>query len=126
MALKHGFKQMLAEANAAVKTIAVKDGVANVDEEGCLFVDIREAEERNQSTIPGSVYVPQGFLEFHADPKSSAHNPELATDDRRVLFGAGGGRSSLAAKTLVDMEFHDVCRIAGAVAASPEAGGDTD
>lgn len=126
MALKHGFKQMLAEANAAIETIAVKDALAIYGEEGYLFVDIREGEERNQGTIPGSVHVPRGFLEFHVDPESPAHNPKLATDDRLVLFCASGGRSALAAKTLVDMGFEDVCHIAGGVAAWREAGGDID
>lgn len=126
MALKHGFKQMLAEANAAIETVAVKDAIAVHGEDGYLFVDIREGAERDQGSIPGSVHVPRGFLEFHADPESPAHNTDLATEDRLVLFCASGGRSALAAKTLVDMGFEDVCHIAGGMAAWAEAGGPID
>lgn len=126
MALKHGFKQMIAEANAVIETVSVEDAIAMVGDEGYTFVDIREGEERAQGTVPGSVHVPRGFLEFHADPESPAHNPALATGGRLVLFCASGGRSALAAKTLVDMGFEDVCHVAGGMGAWREAGGPVD
>lgn len=126
MTLKHGFKQMLAEANAAIETVAVKDAIAVAGESGYTFIDIREGEERAQGTIAGSVHVPRGFLEFHADPESPMHNPVFSSGDRLVLFCASGGRSALAAKTLVDMGFEDVCHVAGGMAAWREAGGPTD
>ena len=42
MILKHGFKQMLAEANAAIETVAVKDAIAVFGETGYSFTGIRE------------------------------------------------------------------------------------
>jgi rhodanese-related sulfurtransferase len=123
MALKHGFKQMLAEANAAIKTVAVKDALALIGEEGYAFIDIREGEERARGTIPGSAHVPRGFLEFRADPDSQMHDPVFSSGDRLVLFCASGGRSALAAKTLVDMGFEDVYHVTGGMAAWQEAGG---
>ena len=126
MTLKHGFKQMLAEANAAIETVAVKDAIAVVGEAGYTFIDIREGVEREQGTVPGSAHVPRGFLEFHADPESPAHNPVFSSGDRFILFCATGGRSALAAKTLVDMGFEDVCHVAGGVAAWREADGPID
>jgi hypothetical protein len=47
------------------------------------------------------------------------HNPVFASGDRLILFCASGGRSALAAKTLVDMGFEDVCHVAGGMAAWP-------
>ena len=126
MTLKHGFKQMIAEANAVIETVSVKDAIEVVGEAGYTFLDIREGEERAQGTIPGSVHVPRGFLEFHADPDSPAHNPAISAGDRLVLFCASGGRSALAAKTLIDMGFEDVCHVAGGMAAWREAGGPVD
>ena len=40
--LKHGFKQMMAEANAVIETMAVRDALSAVDEKDVLFVDVRE------------------------------------------------------------------------------------
>ena len=100
MELKLGFKKMLAEANAAIETISVSDAIQIDGESGYCFIDIREGNERAASTIQGSVHVPRGFLEFHADPDSPMHNPAFSAGDRLVLFCASGGRSALAAKTL--------------------------
>ncbi|MEK9832486.1 MAG: rhodanese-like domain-containing protein [Rhodospirillaceae bacterium] len=121
MSPKHGFKQMVAEANAVIETVSVKDALAVVGEAGYTFIDIREGDEREQGTIAGSVHVPRGFLEFHADPESPMHNPVFASGDRLILFCASGGRSALAAKTLVDMGFEDVYHVAGGMAAWREA-----
>ncbi|MGB0571873.1 MAG: rhodanese-like domain-containing protein [Alphaproteobacteria bacterium] len=99
---------MLAEANPAIETVAIKDAIAVHGEAGYTFIDIREGVEREQGTIAGSVGKPRGFLEFHADPDSPMHNPVFSSGDRLVLFCASGGRSALAAKTLVDMDFEDV------------------
>ena len=125
MQLKHGFKKILAEANAAIETVSVPDAIQVHGEDGYVFIDIREGAERETGTIAGSVHVPRGFLEFHADPESPMHNPVFSGGDRLVLFCASGGRSALAAKTLVDMGFSDVCHIAGGMAAWAEAGGPT-
>lgn len=125
MELKLGFKKMLAAANAAIETVSVPDAVQVHGEPGYSFIDIREESERARGTIAGSVHVPRGFLEFQADPDSPMHNPVFSSGDRLVLFCASGGRSALAAKTLVDMGFTDVCHIAGGMAAWDEAGGPT-
>jgi len=125
MELKLGFKKMLAEANAAIETVSVSDAIQIDGESGYCFIDIREGNERAASTIQGSVHVLRGFLEFHADPDSPMHNPAFSAGDRLVLFCASGGRSALAAKTLVDMGFPDVCHVAGGMAAWEEAGGPT-
>jgi rhodanese-related sulfurtransferase len=126
MELKHGSKKMLTEANAAIETLSVKDAIAVHGEPGYTFIDIREGEERAKGTIAGSVHVPRGFLEFRADPESPMHDPVFSKGDRLVLFCASGGRSALAAKTLVDMGFEDICHIAGGMAAWAEAGGPSE
>lgn len=123
MTLKHGFRKMIAEANASIETISVKDAIALVRDGKVKFIDIREKEEREAGTIPGSVHTPRGFLEFHADPESSMHKPEFSSGDRLILFCASGGRSALAAKTLQDMGLPRVCHLAGGISAWQEAGG---
>ena len=122
-----GFKQMLAEANAMIETISVADAQALVGNADVVFVDVRETVERQKSGgIKGSVHVPRGFLEIIADPETPMHNDSLASGKRLVLYCGSGGRSALAAKTLIDMGLEKVCHIAGGYGAWVEAGGPTD
>ena len=122
-----GFKQMLAEANAVIETISVPDAQALVGDPDVVFVDVRETVERQASGgIKDSVHVPRGFLEIIADPETPMHIDSLASGKRLVLYCGSGGRSALAAKTLMDMGLENVCHIAGGYGAWVEAGGPTD
>lgn len=124
MALKKGFKQMLAEANAQIETISVRDALALVGDPNTIFVDIRHADEREATgAVAGALHAPRGFLEFFADPESPMHKPELGSGKRLILYCASGGRSALAAKTLQDMGVPRVSHIAGGFTAWKEAGG---
>jgi rhodanese-related sulfurtransferase len=127
--LKHGFKQMMAEANAVIETMAVRDALSAVDEKDVLFVDVRETVERNETGgIAGSIHAPRGFLEFLADPESPMHKSELMSGKLLVLYCASGGRSAFAAKTLIDMGYDTdkVCHLAGGFSAWQEADGPTE
>lgn len=116
--LKRGFKDMLAEANAAIETISVPDLDYLLDDDEVVLVDVREAVEREaDGQIPGAVHVSRGLLEFQADPDSPMHNAALNPERRIILYCGTGGRSALAAKTLLDMGFADVASLAGGYAA---------
>ncbi len=114
---------MIARANAVIDTISVHDALTMVSDDKAVFVDVREAGERAQGTIPGSIHAPRGFLEFIADPQGPMHKPELASGKLIVVFCASGGRSALASKTLVNMGLKNVANMAGGIAAWKEAGG---
>jgi len=112
--LKRGFKQMLAEANAVIETVSVQDLGYLLDDPDVVLVDVRETVERERDgLIPGSVHAPRGLLEFQADPESPAYNTELRPEDRLILYCGSGGRSALAAKTLLDMGYAEVASLAG-------------
>jgi rhodanese-related sulfurtransferase len=116
--LKRGFKAMLAEANAVIETVSVQDLAYHLDEADTVLIDVRDGTERSRDgEIPGSIHVSRGMLEFHADPDSPVHNPALNPARRVILYCGTGGRSALAAKTLVDMGFEDVASLAGGFAA---------
>jgi len=122
--LTRGLKKLLAEANAVIDTVSVHDALEYSDDSNVLFVDVRETAERQESGIvPGAVHAPRGFLEFIVDPEGPMHNDAFSSGKRLVLFCGTGGRSTLAAKTLMDMGFDDVAHIAGGFAAWREAGG---
>jgi len=122
--LPRGFKKLIAEANAVIETVSVHDAIGLVGQGDVVFLDIREATERAQTgTVKGAVHVPRGFLEFQVDPESPMYKPEVTPQKRIILFCASGGRSTLAAKTLIDMGFPSVAHVAGGFAAWKAAGG---
>ncbi|NNE22497.1 MAG: rhodanese-like domain-containing protein [Rhizobiales bacterium] len=121
--LRHGFKEMLAEANAVIETISVQDLPYLIDDPDVELVDVRETVEREQDGyIPSSIHAPRGLLEFHADPESPIYNTALRPDLHLVLYCGTGGRSALAAKTLLDMGYKEVSSLAGGVSAWTAAG----
>ena len=116
--LKHGFKAMLAEANAMIETVSVQDLLYYLEDAGAVLVDVREAVEREtDGAIPGSAHAPRGLLEFQADPDSPAYNDALQPDRHMILYCGTGGRSALAAKTLLEMGYDEVSSLAGGYAA---------
>ena len=122
--LRRGFKQLLAEANAAIETIDVKHALGLISDPNVQFVDIRDgAEVAATGTLPGAIHASRGLLEFVADPESPMHKKEFSSGKRLVLYCASGGRSTLAAKTLLDMGLANVCHIAGGFSAWSAAGG---
>lgn len=115
--LKRGFKDMLAEANAVVETVAVLDLPYHLEDEDVVLLDVRETEERKQEgEIPGSIHAPRGLLEFHADPESPIYNKAFNPERRFIVYCGTGGRSALAAKTLLDMGYSEVATLAGGYA----------
>ena len=116
--LKRGFKDMLAEANAVIESVAVLDLSYHLDDDDVVLIDVRESDERaKEGEIPGSIHVPRGLLEFRADPDSPIHDPALDPERRYILYCGTGARSALAAKTLLDMGFPEVATLAGGYAA---------
>ncbi len=121
--LKYGFKKMLADANAVIETVSVSDLPYLQDDPDALVLDVRDANEREKDgSIPGSVHVPRGLLEFMADPESPVYNEAISPERRLVLYCGTGGRSALAAKTLHDMGYPDVLSLAGGYSAWVAAG----
>ena len=122
--LKRGFKAMLAEANAAIETVSVQDLPYHLEDPELVLVDVRDAIEREeQGMIPGSIHVSRGLLEFKADPESPAYESEMRPERRVILYCGTGGRSALAAKTLLDMGYADVASLAGGYDAWKSANG---
>jgi len=116
--LKRGFKILLAEANAVIETVSVPDLAFHLDDDETVLVDVRETVEREtEGLIPGSVHAPRGLLEFLADPESPTYNVALDPERRIILYCGTGGRSALAAKTMLDMGYLEVASLAGGYAA---------
>jgi rhodanese-related sulfurtransferase len=107
-------KDLLAQANAAVRKLSPAEAKEKMRAGDVLVVDVRDPTEVQQSgKLKGAVNVSRGMLEFRADPDSQYHNPAFQKDKTILLHCASGGRSALAAKTLQDMGYTAVFNIGG-------------
>lgn len=123
MALKKGYRALVDEAMAQVKTYSVDEARTKLENAGVQFVDVRDVRElEREGVMPGAVHAPRGMLEFWVDPESPYHRPVFAEDKEFVLFCAAGWRSALATKTLQDMGVPRVAHIEGGFTAWKAAG----
>ena len=127
MPMKKGFRQMLAEAEAEIRTLSAQDAVALHGQDDVVFVDLRDPRELDrEGRMPGAFLCTRGMLEFWIDPDSPYHKPVFAEDRQFVFFCAGGWRSALAAKTAQDMGLDKVAHVEGGFGAWKQAGGPAD
>jgi rhodanese-related sulfurtransferase len=122
-----GFRQLVDEAMAQVKTYTVAEVVVRLADPAVQIVDIRDVRELTEGTVTGSFHAPRGMLEFWVDPESPYHKP-LFADERKefILFCGAGWRSALAAKTLQDMGMANVAHIDGGYAEWRKLGAPTE
>jgi rhodanese-related sulfurtransferase len=124
MPITVGYKQLLAEANVAIETLAVEAAIELVGRPDVVFVDLRDPREmEREGKMPGAFACTRGMLEFWIDPESPYAKPTFAEPKRFVFFCAGGWRSALAAKTAQDMGLEHVAHIDGGFGAWKKAGG---
>ncbi|HYC01886.1 MAG TPA: rhodanese-like domain-containing protein [Azospirillaceae bacterium] len=124
MAMRKGYKALLAEADAQVTAVEPAAAMALLGAPDVVFVDLRDPRERErEGTIPGAFSCPRGMLEFWVDPESPYAKPVFAEPRRFVFYCAGGWRSALSAKTVEDMGLENVVHLAGGFGAWKQAGG---
>ena len=124
MALKRGYKQLIADATARVRTLSVDEARAKLGDPGVVFVDVRETGElEREGTVPGAFHAARGMLEFWVDPESPYYKQVFDPNKQFVLYCASAWRSALAAATLLDMGLPSVSHIEGGFSAWKKAGG---
>jgi len=122
-----GYRALLEEANAAIRTLSVEEAQALLDKPDVQFIDLRDPRElEREGKIPGAFHCPRGMLEFWIDPESPYAKPVFQQDKTFVFFCAGGWRSALAAKTAQDMGLKPVAHIEGGFSAWKKAAGSTE
>ncbi|MDQ6996676.1 MAG: rhodanese-like domain-containing protein [Mariprofundus sp.] len=103
-----GLKDFVAAAKATVEEISTADVESKLDS-AMLLLDVREPGELQAGLLPGALNVPRGVLELKADLEFPMREARLADRDQEiVIYCASGGRSLLAAATLLDMGFTNV------------------
>ncbi|MBT5415624.1 MAG: rhodanese-like domain-containing protein [Rhodospirillaceae bacterium] len=119
-----GYKQLVAEAEAEIKTYSAEEAKAKLGDENVQFIDIRDVRElRREGKVSGAFHAPRGMLEFWVDPESPYYNELFGSGKEFVLFCAGGLRSALATQQLQRMGLKPVAHIGGGFGAWREAGG---
>lgn len=131
MTITKGFRVLVDEAMAEVKTYTVAEVMAKRTDtnlkDKVQIVDIRDVRELKDGTVTGSYHAPRCMLEFWVDPESPYHKKIWADDSKEfILFCGAGWRSALAAKTLQDMGMRNVAHIDGGYEAWVKAGGSVE
>lgn len=122
--LKHGIKEMVANANAEIVTVPVGEAKTMLGSDDVVFVDLRDPRElEREGKIPGAFHCPRGMLEFWVDPDSPYHKDVFSSGKRFVFYCASAWRSALSTKTVQDMGLPNVAHLAGGFTAWKKDGG---
>ena len=111
-------QNLVSEANKEIKTINVDHAYEMVNNNNCNLIDVREINELDATgKVDGAIHIPRGMLEVYLDPNSSVlQNGQLDQNKEFVLFCAGGVRSALAVKSLMEMGYKKISHIDGGFA----------
>lgn len=123
MPMKKGYKTLVDEAMAQVKTYSVQEAQARLGDANVQFVDVRDVRElEREGIIPGAFSAPRGMIEFWVDPDSPYFKPVFGESKEFIFFCAAGWRSALTTKTVQDMGLPNVAHIEGGFSAWKAAG----
>ena len=107
-------QEWLATANALVPRLSPQQLTEMMARPDVVVIDVRDAPEIQRSgKLRAARNISRGMLEFRADVTSPYHDPVFEKDRTLVLYCASGGRSALAAKTLLDMGYTSVYNAGG-------------
>ena len=111
-------QNLVSEAMNEIKTIDADQAYEMVKDNNCNLIDVREANELDTAgRVDGAIHIPRGMLEVYLDPNSPVfQNGQLDQNKEFVLFCAGGVRSALAVKSLMDMGYKKISHIDGGFA----------
>ena len=108
-------QNLVSEAMSEIKTIDAEEAYQMVQNKNCNLIDVRESNElENTGSVEGASHIPRGMLEVYLDPNSPIfQNGQIDQNKEFVLFCAGGVRSALAVKSLIEMGYQKVSHIDG-------------
>ena len=104
---------LLEDANKIVTRLSYEETCIKI-KDGAVIIDVREESELNQNgMIKNAVHIPRGLIEFMLAPDSQENPSNINQDTNILVYCAGGYRSALAAKSLIDLGFNNVFNIGG-------------
>ena len=124
MPVTKGWKQLVDEANAKIRTLSLDEAMKSIGDSNVVFVDLRDVRElEREGMIPGAVHAPRGMLEFWVDPSSPYFRDVFGSGKEFIFYCALGWRSALATATVQDMGLAPVAHVEGGFDAWKKAGG---
>ena len=104
---------LLEDANKIVTKLSYEEACSKI-KNGASIIDVREEVELNKKgMIKSAIHIPRGLIEFTLS-LNSVDNPNNISENSTILvYCAGGFRSALVAKTLIDLGFKNVFNIGG-------------
>jgi molybdopterin/thiamine biosynthesis adenylyltransferase/rhodanese-related sulfurtransferase len=97
----------LKETKARIREVDTAAMEAAMADPATVLLDIREPDEYDQGTVPGSIHIPRGHLESQIESKIVDKSAPV------VIYCAGGTRSAFAAETLNLLGYQDVVSVVG-------------
>jgi molybdopterin/thiamine biosynthesis adenylyltransferase len=98
--MARSFQELMADTRRAVPELSLEALKERLEANPTFtLLDVREGEEYRAGHIPGAVSVPRGYLESRIEAVAPDRDAPL------VLYCAGGTRSLLAARTLLEMGY---------------------
>jgi sulfur-carrier protein adenylyltransferase/sulfurtransferase len=101
------FRDLLQQTKSRIREVSTAGAAEAIERPGTVVLDVREADEYEQGTLPGSIHIPRGFLESQVESKVADRAAPI------VVYCAGGTRSAFAAETLGQLGYTDVVSMAG-------------
>jgi rhodanese-related sulfurtransferase len=122
--MNKSLKDFVTESKSRIREISPEEAAAAIKANGnTLVLDVREPAEWADAHLSDALLLPRGMLEAKADLDYANREPRL-TDRKQmiIIHCASGARSAMAADTLQQMGFSNVCSMAGGIAAWRAAG----
>jgi rhodanese-related sulfurtransferase len=102
-----GFEKLAADAKKNITEISPQDAAAKLESGEATIVDVREKDEWDEGHIPGAMHMSRGTIELDIEEKVPDTNAMI------ICHCGGGGRSALAAESLLKMGYKNVRSMAG-------------
>src|SRR3954451_18033128 len=99
------FRELLTSTKGQIREVTPEQ--AEQQKGRATFLDVRESDEFEQGTIPGSIFLPRGFLELSIEGKVADKDTPV------IVYCAGGARAAFAAKSLAELGYTDVASMSG-------------
>ena len=102
------FRELMKETKGGITEVAADEVKKRLDaKERVAIIDVREKDEFSQGHLPGSIFIPRGFLEMRIEEKVPDRGQAI------VVYCAAGNRSAFAAKTLRELGYESVTSMTG-------------
>ena len=120
-------KDLISEAENQIETLTIREVLAIKSNTEVQLIDLRDIRELwKEGTIPQSIHVPRGMLEFWVAPDSDYHKDIFASGKKFIFFCALGHRSALATLAIQNMGLSPVAHIKGGYTAWKKSGAPTE